>query len=95
MKEKTVEEVYQEFWVDIVGLDLNDHEQVKKELCDFSQLMDNISKVYCHITGDQISKPLTDPDVVCSVADGHYQELYSDDKEIIDFPEHDPDTIYG
>ena len=27
--------------------------------------------------------------------DEHYQELYSDDKEIIDFPEHDPDTIYG
>jgi len=72
------EKVYQEFWVDIVGLDLNDHEQVKKELFDFSQLINNISKVYCHITGNQISKPLTDPDVVCSVADEYYNEICHD-----------------
>ena len=73
--EMDYEKVYQEFWVGMVGLDLNDHEQVKKELFDFSQLINNISKVYCHITGSQISKPLTDPDVVCSVADEYYNEI--------------------
>jgi hypothetical protein len=41
-------------------------EQVKSELYDFHTLMQNVTRVYCEITGGQISKPLTDPEAVIS-----------------------------
>ena len=56
-----VEKVYQEFWKDIVENEdgtLN-KEQVKKELCDFSMVMDNCTKAYVEMTCNNISKPNT------------------------------------
>lgn len=59
--DEEVEKEYQEFWKDIVENEdgtLN-KEQVKKELCDFSMVMDNCTKAYCEMTCNNISKPNT------------------------------------
>ena len=56
-----VEKVYQEFWKDIVENEdgtLN-KEQVKKELADFSMVMDNCSSAYEEMSGSLITKPNT------------------------------------
>lgn len=56
-----VEKVYQEFWKDIVENEdgtLN-VEQVKKELADFSMVMDNCSSAYEEMSGSLITKPNT------------------------------------
>lgn len=67
---KDIEQVWQEFWKPIVEKDgVLDLEQVKKELFDFWQAMQSVPKVYCHVTRDAVSKILTDPDVVISIAD--------------------------
>lgn len=66
---------FRDFWAPILLKDgVLDVEQMKKELADFSLLIGNVSKVYDHVTGNAISKPLTDPDVVCRVADDHFNE---------------------
>ena len=73
-----VERVYQEFWKPIVEIDGKlDVQQVKQELFDFWQVMERVPKVYCHITGDQVSNMLTDVDVVCSLADDYYSRQES------------------
>ena len=56
-----VEKVYQEFWKDIVENEdgtLN-VEQVKKELADYSMVMDNCSSAYEEMSGSLITKPNT------------------------------------
>ena len=73
-----VEKVYQDFWRPIVERDgCVDMEQVKKELFDFWQVMQSVPKVYCYITDNQVSKILTDPDVVCNLADEYYRKQES------------------
>lgn len=64
------------FWKEIVCNedDTINVEQLKKELSDFSLLMHNVSIVYCHVTGNAISKPLTDPETVCAVSDDSYKQ---------------------
>lgn len=77
--DKEVEKDYNEFWKPIVE-DENGNisfEQVKKELYDYHQMIKSVEKVYCHITNDRISKPNTDPDVVCRVADDTIEEFIS------------------
>jgi len=73
-----VEKVYNEFWKEIIekpdgSIDI---EQVKKELCDFKMIMDDAAKVYCHVTGDQISKVNTNPDEVIRYADDYSNKLH-------------------
>lgn len=76
---KTVEEEYENFWKDIIEVDgAPDMLQIKKELYDFSQVMEFVPKVYCHITHSKISKILTLPDVVMSVADYCKEEEIED-----------------
>ena len=56
-----VEKVYQEFWKDIVENEdgtLN-VEQVKKELADYSMVMDNCASAYEEMSGSLITKPNT------------------------------------
>ena len=56
-----VEKVYQEFWKDIVENEdgtLN-VEQVKKELADYSMVMDNCLSAYEEMSGGLITKPNT------------------------------------
>lgn len=77
--EQTHESVYDQFWKGLVEKDgVVNMAQVKKELFDFWQLMENVPKVYCHVTGGHASKPLTDPNTVCSLADEHYRKLYEE-----------------
>lgn len=74
--DEEVEQVYGTFWKEIVEsngeLDLA---QVKKELHDFHIMIEEVPKVYMHVTGSQVSKHLTDSEVVCSLADDHYREI--------------------
>lgn len=44
-------------------------EQVQDELTDYAMILDNVSKVYGHITGGRISKPNTHADAVKAAAD--------------------------
>lgn len=75
-----VESVYQEYWAPLVERDgVIDIEQVKKELFDFWRIMQRVPRVYCHITGGQVSKILTDADVVCALADDHYDQRAEDE----------------
>ena len=70
-KDKEIQKEYIYFWKDIIENEdgtLN-KDQIMRELYDFSVLIRNVSKVYCHITGGAVSKPLTDPDVVIALAD--------------------------
>ncbi len=76
---RLVEQKYQEFWKDIVEnpdgtLNI---EQVKKELSDYSMVMDIASKVYCSITRGRISKPNTNADCIIQVV----EDLQQDDTQ--------------
>ena len=73
------EKTFVEYWEGFVGLDINDHDQIKRELHDFYTLIENVSIVYDYVTGGLASKPLTNPDTICSLADEHYAELYEED----------------
>jgi len=61
---------YNEYWKDIIEKDGEvDMNQLKKELFDYSNLMDNASKVYCHITNGMMSKVNYAADTVIAEAD--------------------------
>lgn len=69
--------VFEEFWAPIVStadgeLDIL---QVKKELCDYKTLMDNVTKVYEHIGG--FSKPNTSPFFIIQAHDRAIDLAYS------------------
>lgn len=65
-----VQKVFEEFWQPIVMPDGEwDLEQVKKELSDHAQFMDDVSKVYCHVTDGAISKVNTHAEAVIGEAD--------------------------
>jgi hypothetical protein len=69
------EKEYNEFWKDIVEKDgAVNIDQVKRELCDYSKMIKQVSIVFCHVTGDRISYPNTMAFEVCNVADDYYGE---------------------
>ena len=74
-----------EFWKDIIMKDgVIDIEQLKKELSDFSMILDEVPKVYDHITGGLLSKPTYPADVVITQADDHSNECFKDNiKDLI------------
>ena len=78
MKQEEIDKVFNEFWVPII-FDLDNGrlnlEQLKKELFDYSILMDNVPKVYMEITRGRISKPNTLADAVIGEYNNHVQEL--------------------
>lgn len=68
------EKTWEDFWKSLCtnpdgSLNLD---QIKRELHDFHTAMDNVGKVYCHITGNRISKINTLADAVIAEADEHY-----------------------
>lgn len=74
--EDDIEKVYRKFWKPIVEKDgVLDTEQVKKELYDFYNIIQNVPKVYSHITNGLLSKPNYPADVVINVSDDCQQDL--------------------
>jgi len=70
------EQTYEDFWKGIVEVNgVLDPDKVKRELHDYRTLLRSTAKVYSHVTGGRISKQNTDPDVVCSEADDHYDRI--------------------
>jgi len=70
-----VEQAYDDFWRDIIepGGQL-DIQQVKRELHDYRTLLEEVPKVYVHVTGGRISKPNTIAMHVIAEADQHYAQ---------------------
>jgi hypothetical protein len=69
-------QTWNEFWAPICAPDgqLN-LDQVMRELHDFKGMMRSVSEVYCHISGDKLSKPNYEAAVVIQVADERVQDL--------------------
>ena len=69
-----VEEVWREFWQPIVcDADGNvDMDLIKCELYDFHIVMDEVRKVYDHVTYGMVSKPNTKAEVVISLIEENY-----------------------
>lgn len=77
------EAVFTDFWADIVCPDgVWDYDQLKLELCDYHMLIQEVPKVYDHITWGRISKPTTLASEVISVHDDLWH--YGCDGEHID-----------
>ena len=78
--EKTPDEIFEEFWKPIICNEDGsiNMEQLKKELADFSFIMEQVSKVYCHITDYRLSKVNYRAETVIAAADRRYEEFYSD-----------------
>jgi len=73
-KQRNPEQDWEEFWKEIIlnpdgSINL---EQLKKELSDFSIVMEEVPKVYCHITGNTLSKCTYLAEEVISCADNYY-----------------------
>lgn len=86
------EQTYRDFWAPIVQTDGTlDPDKVKRELHDFKLVIDEVPKVYRHITGDRISKPLTEAIHVIEAADEYYANLHDAicDEEDPEFTEAD------
>jgi hypothetical protein len=64
-----------EFWSKVVYPDGMTAEHVRAELADFNFIIEQLPKVYCHITGDRLSKHMYSADTVIRVAEDHMQEL--------------------
>ncbi len=66
---KETQDEYDRFWKPIIEKDgVIDLEQLKKELYDYSVVMECVAGVYCDLTGGHISKLMTSPDVVIAKA---------------------------
>lgn len=60
MVDPEVEQVFQEFWAEIVQSNgVLDVDQVKRELFDYHAMLKEVPKVYDVVTGGRISKPNT------------------------------------
>jgi hypothetical protein len=72
-----------EFWKDIIYKEGKlDEEQVLKELADFYFMIDQVPKVYCAITGSQLSKPLYFADTVITKFEDWLQDNYIDKDDV-------------
>jgi hypothetical protein len=80
MKQKEIEELWETFWKPIVCNEDGsiNIEQLKKELADFSMVMDGCSEVYDHITRGNLSKPNSDPKSVIRFVDEYCDKIIED-----------------
>lgn len=76
-EDKEYEKVWEDFWKDIVCNEDGsiNIEQVKKELSDFHFILEQIPKVYCHITNGTLSKPNYKAETVIDVFESTQSEL--------------------
>lgn len=74
-----VEELFEKFWKPILFKDgkLN-MDQLKKELCDYYFIIDQVPKVYDYVTGGKVSKPNTYADAVIGEYENYIQEIVND-----------------
>jgi hypothetical protein len=81
-----VEKVWRDFWVPLVAPNgTPDMGLIKNELSDFHHLIEQVPKVYMHVTGGMVSKHMTRASVVCSLHDDHVTELVEErEKEVRD-----------
>ena len=76
------EKTYTLFWKDTVEKEgVLDKDAVMQALADFTNITEAVSRVYAHITNNQISMANTDPHTVMAAADESYDELYKEDAE--------------
>ena len=78
MKDQSVFNNYEHFWKEIVENpdgSIN-KEQLMKELHDFTTLINSLGKLYSHITGGVVSKPMTRPDAVLKLFKDQLEEQY-------------------
>lgn len=73
-----VEQVYQDFWRFIIekkdgSMNLD---QLKLELYDYYQAIQNVTKVYEEITAGRFTKLNTDPQHIIDAAEERYRNLY-------------------
>ena len=79
---KNYVDTYNDFWKELVE-DKHGNlskEKMMRELHDFKMVMENVSKVYMHITNSRISKPNTLAEVVIEQADEYYEDLVKHEK---------------
>lgn len=89
-KEYDVEQEW-EFWKGIVCNEDGtiNIDQLKKELCDFSVMINEVPKVYCEVTGNAMSKPLYYADDVIAM----FNEKYGNKAASVDYLADDWDII--
>lgn len=77
---KDYEKTYNEFWKDLVEDEHGnlDKDKVMRELSDFSVMLDEVPKVYDHVTGGRISKPNTCASAVIAEHDNVMTDIVSD-----------------
>lgn len=85
------EQVYQEFWKDIICNEDGsiNIEQLKKELYDYSRVLDNVPAVYSEITGGMLSYPTYKSETVLNI----FREKYYDKAWAVDLLADDWDLI--
>lgn len=81
--EMTPDDVFDKFWKELV---CDSHGNlipvcVKNELYDYSVFLQEVAKVYDHVTGGMISKQNTKAEAVIDEADEYYKKLYYGDFE--------------
>ncbi len=71
---------YDKYWKDAVEDEngILDKDKIMRELGDYWFLLNEVPKVYCHITGNRISKPNTFASEVIIEYDNHCEELIRD-----------------
>lgn len=75
--DRECEIIYQKYWKPLLETDgIIDRKQLKRELFDFHNLINNASAVFSYVTGGAVSKVLTKAETVNSLADEHYTEIY-------------------
>jgi len=75
------EEIYKTFWEDIIqnpdgSVNL---EQLKKELADYKFILDNVGKVYCHITDNTLSYANYKAEDVIAMADDCFNKTLQEE----------------
>lgn len=80
-KNKDIDPFFEESWDFWKGIILNPDgsvniDQLKKELGDYYFILDQLPKVYCHITGNTLSKPMYFASSVISAYDSEIEKIY-------------------
>lgn len=80
--EKTYQQVYEEYWKDLVETDGQlDKDKVMRELADYYFMLEQVPKVYMHVSGGRISKPNT---YAFEVIQQHDERREEDIQEAVD-----------